>query len=185
MMTAVAKRRLELPPADYEDPMSVWAFFGLAVYAANLVEQSLVNLAAVLQIPAVNVVTQQELDEIFEELDRKTLGQLLFSAGKLIDIPEALGTNLYGVLDKRNYLVHSFFRIHAEDALSDVGRRIMIDELRDLIAFLKEVDPELECLYMPLWERYGINEAFVQAQWVAAQARAAARDAGAAPQTAE
>ncbi len=167
---------IEVPTPNYDDPKEVWAFYGLAAYSANLIEQSLINLGVVLQLPSVNVLTRDTFEKIFYEFDKKTLGQLLEAARKTTIIPENLDELLQKVLDKRNYLVHSFFHYHSEDAISQSGRRSMVDELAELIDLFRTVDPKLEEIYLPLWENHGVDEAFMRDEWEKTQARIRERD---------
>lgn len=175
----ICSMKLEVPSPDYDNPKEVWAFFGLTAYSANLIEQSLVNLAAVLKLPAVGLVTQDIFERTFQELDGKTLGQLLHAARKVADIPDDLDGLLRDVLDKRNSLIHSFFWDHSEELLSETGCHEMIDELREMIAFFVEVDLRLQEVYRPLWEKYGVNEEFIRKELDQAHERARTRDTAA------
>lgn len=170
---------IQVPEPDYDDPKEPFALFGLAVYSANLIEQSLVNLAAVLHLPAVELVSCELFDSTFDELDRKTLGQLLKAARKATTIPLDLDEQLNTALAKRNHLIHRFFSTHSEEAMSLTGRRQMIDELIELIHFFSLIDPRLEDIYLPLWEKYGVDEAFMQREWMEMLQRVAERDVAA------
>ena len=171
--------KLEVPPPDYDNPKEVWAFFGLAAYSANLIEQSLVNLAAVLRLPAVGLVPQDMFERTFQELDKKTLGQLLRAAREIADIPDDLDGLLRDALDKRNSLIHSFFWYHREELLSETGCHEMINELREMIASFVEVDRRLEEVYLPLWEKHGVDEEFIRKELDQAHERARTRDTAA------
>ena len=167
---------IEIPHPDYDNPKEIWAFFGLTAYSANLIEQSLVNLAVVLQLPALNLLSREAFEETFGDLEERTLGQLLKAARLATSIPDDLDELLHQALRKRNYLIHRFFREHAEDALSNAGRRLMINELRDMLAFLKDLDPRLQRIYLALWQEYGVDDDFIRKEFAEMQARARERN---------
>lgn len=50
---------LEIPEPNYENPSEVFAFAGLALYSANLLETSIINLATVLNSEKVAVIKRE------------------------------------------------------------------------------------------------------------------------------
>lgn len=168
--------RARVPEPEYDDPKELWAFYGLTAYQAQLLEQSLISLAAVLQLPEPHVLTREAFEEVFDDLNRKTLGKLIGAAKKLGPLPNGAEALLMEALEKRNYLVHHFFRTHDEDLISETGRCEMINELRDLLVFLQKVDRAVEDIYRPLWVRYGVDDSFMATELAAMRARAERRD---------
>ncbi|RBH35886.1 hypothetical protein C3F00_045175, partial [Pseudomonas sp. MWU13-2860] len=117
----------EIPEPDFDDPKEVYAFFGLAIYNANLLEASLINLAVVLNLDRVKVITRDVFEATFGEMEAKTLGQLLKATRKLVSLPVELEPVLDEALSKRNFLAHSFFRVNAEEFTHEPGKRDMIE----------------------------------------------------------
>ena len=74
------------PEPDLDDPKEVYAFAGLALYEANLLESSLINLTTVLQLERVSAITRQVFDSVYEGFESKTLGQLLRAARGLTEL---------------------------------------------------------------------------------------------------
>ena len=66
-----------IPVPDLDDPKELYAFAGLALYQANLLEASLINLAVVLQLDRVKVITREFFEATFDNVEAKTLGKLL------------------------------------------------------------------------------------------------------------
>ena len=67
---------------EHIDPESehikeVYAYFGLAMYHAQCLEKQLVMILATKYEPGPTRITRTEFDSIFEELDSRTLGQLV------------------------------------------------------------------------------------------------------------
>jgi hypothetical protein len=154
----------EIPIPDFDDPKEVYAFFGLAMYNANLVEASLINLAVALNLNKTKVITQDVFEATFGEMEAKTLGQLLKATRKLAAIPSELEPVLEETLNKRNFLTHSFFRVNAEEIIHEAGKRAMIEELRSMIGLFIRADALLTPVYMSLWEKYGLTEEFIQSE---------------------
>ncbi len=156
------RARPETPEPDYDDPKEVYAFFGLAAYCAQLLEQGIVNLLVGLRIQGKTTPTCGDVRNLYEKADGHTLGHLLRAVGELAPIDPALEDRLRQALTKRNYLMHQFFVEHAESLLSAKGKRRMIDELREIIAFLKVVDPQVDELWLAIWRTYGFTEERIQ-----------------------
>lgn len=158
-MVEYTKRiRPEIPEPDYDDPKELYAFFGLAAYCAQLVEQGLTNLLVGLAIVKKHKPTWGGVSFLYDGADKKTLGRLLRDIGKLIPFKEGLEEELQEVLEKRNYLMHRFFVEHNENLLRKQGRRKMIDELRGIIVAFQAVDPRVDELWLSIWSKYGITE---------------------------
>ncbi|MFG0381994.1 hypothetical protein ACF8C6_13715 [Pseudomonas sp. zbq_18] len=153
---------LPTPDPDYEDPKEVYAFFGLAMYCANLFEASLINLTAAIHIDEAEVKTREEFDDTFIRMESKTLGQLLKSARSKASIPEFVDPLLTSALEKRNHLAHNFFRENAEKILHPQGRCLIIDELHSMIELFKETDKLITPIYLSLWEKHGVTEEFIE-----------------------
>jgi hypothetical protein len=152
------RARPEILEPDYEDPKEVYAFFGLAAYWAQLLEQGIANLLVGLRIQGKKVPTWVDVRNLYEKADRNTLGHLLRAVGELAPLDPALEDRLHQALKKRNYLMHHFFVEHAESLLSAEGKRRMIDELRDVIIFFKVIDPQVDELWLAIWRKYGFTE---------------------------
>lgn len=151
----------QVPVPQFNDPKEIYAFAGLALYTANLVESSLINLAAVLQLNRVNAITRELFLETFAELDQKTLGSLLAAARKLTPFPADVDAALNAVLKQRNYLAHTFFRENAAEIAHPVGKRHMIELLRSMIQQFQDADRMITPIYEQLWRRYGVDEKFM------------------------
>lgn len=125
--------RADLTEMDDEDQhKEVYSYAGLALYFAQVVEQSLVQLIVVTQIAEGKLdPSLAEYDKLVDRLDKKTLGQALHTARmytQLSDEQEAMVTE---ALRLRNFVAHSFFRERIELFLTETGRRLMCDELAD------------------------------------------------------
>ncbi len=156
-----AERMPEIPEPDHDDPKEVYAFYGLAMYTAQLLEHSILNLAVGLFMHNSPVLSRQVFDSAFTDLSRKTLGALLKAARSLTPIAGEAGELLSRALERRNYLTHHFFRAHADIFVHEQGRRLMLAELQAAIAEFLRADELVTPLYMAVWKRFGLDEGWV------------------------
>lgn len=152
---------LEIPEIDNCCEKEIYAFFGLAVYWAQILEHSALNLAIVLNLPGASHMSQEVFDDIYSTLTKKTFGQLLKSTKGTLNISETDESFLSEALELRNILIHHYFREHAENLVSATGRQEIKEELQLIISKFKRADKILEGIYAPLWEKYGVTEEFI------------------------
>ncbi len=67
----------EIPEIDNCRDKEPFAFFGLAAYYAQVLEEAALNLAVVLQLPEVDLISQELFESLYESFGRRTFGQLL------------------------------------------------------------------------------------------------------------
>ena len=152
-----------IPDPNYDDPKEVYAFYGLAAYTTQLFEQSIILLIVGLEAThPTRTLRGKTFDETFAMLDEKTLGILLREVKKLADVETSTAAYFNDLLAKRNYFVHHFFRDHAENLLTAVGKQAMIDELRVLASEFYEGDQLLTHMYTQLWEKLGFDQSTVE-----------------------
>ncbi len=154
----------EIPEPDYEDPKEVYAFFGLAFYMAQVLEQGVANLAVALHAKGVSPVTAGDIKILYERFDKQTFGQVLRAAQKVVFIDGDLVTDLEQALIKRNYLAHAFFVEHDANHMSQKGRVLMINELTQLISLFSDVDERFNRVWMEAWKALGVTEEWWQEQ---------------------
>lgn len=166
----------DLPEIDNCCDKEAYAFFGLAAYWAQVLEHSALNLAIVLRLPDVALVSQELFDDLYDSLGRKTFGQLLKAAKRATSLSDQDQRFLEETLELRNILMHRYFRERAEDFVSSVGQKEMKEELRLIVAKFKEADVMLERLYAPLWREYGVTDEFIERELERMERNAELRD---------
>ena len=154
----------EVPPIEGCCEKEVFAFFGLVAYSAQVLEHAALNLALVLRLPAVDQMTKQDFDKLYQSLTRKTFGGLISSAREVVEITEQQEEALKGAVDLRNYITHHYFRDRAEDFVSVAGQKEMKEEMQEFVARLTEAEQVLTSLYQPLWDKYGVTDEHIQTQ---------------------
>jgi hypothetical protein len=101
---------VEVPEPNYDDPKEVYAFYGLAAYAAQVLERGLVNLLVGLSIAGERGITVEVIDGLFERFNSHTLGHLFKALKSRISVPVGLEGQLSEALMRRNLLVHPILR---------------------------------------------------------------------------
>lgn len=176
-MTLFPDRQIpEIPEPQESDVKEVFAFFGLCVFNAQVLEQGLTNLAVGLRARGVSRLTNKDFDDLFDKIGRKTLGWLIGDVRRYINVSSELEDALAEALRDRNYVTHRFFVVHDIDFMSERGRMHMIDELRQITRRIQSVDREIESLTHSLWEQLGLTADIVQKELERMKAEAKRED---------
>lgn len=152
---------------DTEDEQcrDVYAHFGLAIYAAQSLEQAIIHSLVMMDhFPkaAPNFTTREkwesEYDEFFDQEASRTMGQLIGRLQK-IGVPSTnIEENLKASLKKRNWLAHSYFSDRAMEFMSKKGRESMIRELEEARDQFFSVDNQLSQITRKIAESYGMTD---------------------------
>jgi hypothetical protein len=164
-----------VPEPKGSDPKEVFAFFGLAAYHGQVLEQELLIFALTLNLSGRTCVTRADVEGLLSALERRTLGQLLNEARTFATIPAGLENDLNAALARRNDLVHRFFERRSEDFMSDAGRLEMLSELQQTTRLFQEVDAAVVSVREPLSQKLGITQELAQQELDKTIARASAR----------
>jgi len=156
---------VDVPEREGDDAKEVFAFFGLAAYYAQVLEQELLLFASMLNLSGQTALTPAVVGELFARLEARTLGQLVREARQLTTIPLEVEVNLSRALRERNRLAHTFFAEHAQEFMSAGGRIRMIDELRAATEQFQAVDRAITALREPLSTRLGITKDVAQREF--------------------
>lgn len=150
---------------ESEHCKEVYAYFGLAMYRAQCVEQSLIQLLIFFDFfeknaPAFSTRDRWEadFDRFDREISEKTMGRLLKHINNLGILDEELKDLLSMALNKRNWLAHHYFVDRAVDFVSERGRVDMIAELGELTDLFNAVEEALQPLSRSAALRYGITD---------------------------
>jgi hypothetical protein len=110
----------------------VFAKFGETAEAGQLLELELGNilLSDAVKLHGFDKVQNKVLArKIIEEIDRRTLGQLIQALRKRRTVPDTFEMELEVALSDRNRLNHSFYMEHNLRKDSEQGRAIMLADL--------------------------------------------------------
>ncbi len=147
----------------------VYAYFGLAMYRAQCVEQSIVQLLIFLDFFKENAPKfstsekwEEDFDRFDEMLSKKTMGNLLSSIKKLSVLDDDIENTLSLALKKRNWLAHAYFVDHALDFINESGRNKMITELEKVIELFNLVENILQPISSSAALKYGLTDEILE-----------------------
>ena len=151
----------------YIDPESeqireVFAHYGLALYRAQCLERQLAMILASKYGPDPTRITRMDFDHSIEDMFSKTLGQLVRSIKELSALNEDEEERLKNALETRNWLAHRYFWERAVELLSEAGRELMINELRDAISLFDKLDKVFTNETMEWADAFGITQQSVE-----------------------
>lgn len=119
------------------DQFQLYAEFGIAAEKAQVLELEAGNVALAFETLFVNtdcisVAEREMFRDFLDGVNRKTLGALLKSIKTRVNFDDSFLAIVDHALDRRNYLSHRFFPSHNFAIFDEVGRRNMIEELKEI-----------------------------------------------------
>jgi hypothetical protein len=123
---------------NYPDDLRELYFeFGRTAEMAQIMEVEAGNLALAFMSLAFDPskITDEErrcFKAIIDDVNRRTFGSLLKEIRKMGSVSESIEKTINEALEKRNYLVHKFFRSHNLQINSEEGRKEMRAELKEI-----------------------------------------------------
>lgn len=155
------------PEPEGCDTKEVYAFYGLALYASQVLERGLMTLATFLNTALHESPTQTLYDELYEGISMRTLGHVLRQVRDLTTLPEEVEEHLTRSLTVRNELSHHFFWNNAGDFFTLGGRQAMIRELREAISLFEDADRRVTELSLQIGARFGITNEVIAKEFAA------------------
>ena len=92
----------DVPEPISADEKEVFAFYGLAAYRAQVLEQEVLLFAVSLRLIWAPEQTADLVEQLFSTFDPQTLGRVLSACRDLVDFPDDLATILDEALSTRN-----------------------------------------------------------------------------------
>ncbi|WP_293202278.1 hypothetical protein [Paenibacillus sp.] len=93
---------------ESEHSKELFAYYGLAVYYGQAMEQQLVNLILLTKMSQGKAMSEEELEELYERKMSSSLGQLIHEARHHITFSEEDIIRLNELWQQRNRIVHHF-----------------------------------------------------------------------------
>jgi hypothetical protein len=150
---------------ESDQTRDVYAHFGLAVYLAQCLEQSIfLHLMFVDHFPQAigKHKSRGEWITAFDSFESRELSQTL---GKLVrrlkeagQPTDTIRNLLEDALRKRNWLVHGYFADRATRFLNEPGRSSMIEELQAAQAVFRNAAREIDEVTRPIARKYGLTD---------------------------
>ena len=140
----------------------VYAWSGLALYYAQVLEHALVNLIVVATGDNEDLSSElEDWDGFFEKYFRKMMFKLIRIAGERAGVGKDLVQDLEVVRKRRNFLAHEFFRANDTNFLHVVGQQKMVMELHSMIAQCQNATQRVDELTFEIGAAHGITASLV------------------------
>ncbi|CAN7696847.1 hypothetical protein [Caballeronia sp. LjRoot31] len=143
----------------------VYAHFGLAIYLAQCLEQSIFQHLLFFDHFPKAVAEFKSKDAWIDAFDAFEARELGHTMGKLIrrikDVgkpTEVIQALLSGALEQRNWLAHRYFSDRAVSFTQESGRDAMIAELGVIQTLFRDTAREIDALTMPTAKKYGLTD---------------------------
>ncbi|MFI6504395.1 hypothetical protein [Nonomuraea typhae] len=137
----------------------VYAYFGLAMYHAQVLEHGIVNLVVWTGVGDGTYRTYAETEAANKELFSRSMDRIRTVLLKRRTDLTHLEGDLLKALRLRNFLAHDYFRERSAAALESLGRDHMLTELRLAVELFREVDAKLVPLTRAILMAKGIGAA--------------------------
>jgi len=137
----------------------IYAYFGLAIYFSQVLEETFSIMLWTDKIFKKKVKTNSEVNEIIDVIEnsKKTMGVFINEVKQSYCLTEKIATDLKTILEKRNYIVHKYFKIEIQKSFSDIGRKEMLKYFGDFIDQTKSIDSELNNYYSIYTDKLGLT----------------------------
>ncbi|MBT2283089.1 hypothetical protein J7E78_06015 [Paenibacillus polymyxa] len=129
---------------DSEHSRELFAYYGLAVYYGQALEQQLVNLILLMKLSQGKAVSDEDLEELYDRKMSSSLGQLIHEVRHHFTFSEEETLQLNELWQQRNRIVHHYFKERIHETFSPEGRSRMIKELEDFKDRAQELEIRLQ-----------------------------------------
>ncbi|MCT4697618.1 hypothetical protein [Tenacibaculum haliotis] len=138
----------------------IFAYFGLSIYFAQVLEETFSIMLWTDRIFKKKVKTNKEVNEIINAIEnsRKTMGNFINEVKQSYTLTDKITEDLVNILDKRNYIVHKYFKIEIQKCYSELGRKEMLQFFGEFIDQTKKLDTELNNYYKKYTDRLGFTK---------------------------
>lgn len=147
---------------DDDEVREVYAHYGLAMYAAQCVEATLVMLIIASKLDERSSFTKADHDALWESLWQRAMRARIKKTLKAVKLPDSVAADLDRVCDLRNALAHNFFFDHATSFLTNEGRAAMKAQLESARDEFFALDEQLTATYRALTRTHGITDEVVE-----------------------
>jgi len=165
---------------EYKSDQSreLFAYYGLTMYYAQVLEHEIVNLLVLAHIVEAQENAENILSDPWEDRFRDTLGQLFRKLEPFLADDRELVDDLGEAVRVRNRLAHSYWRDHADDSLSLYGRDEMIQGLIETRDIFINLDRRLGPVHTKLFNSLGMTDEKIEDMYYEMKARVEERDKG-------
>ncbi|WP_042207023.1 hypothetical protein [Paenibacillus durus] len=149
------KEDTQLPQSEHSKEL--FAYFGLAVYYCQALEQQLTNLLLLTKLSQGTLPSEAELTDLYQRKLGNSLGQLIKEIQHHFSFSEEETTQLHHVWKQRNYIVHDYFKERIQDTFTPAGRTRIIRELKRFKNKASALELKLQGYCSELYRKLGLE----------------------------
>ncbi|MEK6992258.1 hypothetical protein NST08_18515 [Paenibacillus sp. FSL K6-1566] len=142
---------------DSDHSKELFAYFGLAVYYSQALEQQLANLLMLIKLSQGNVPSEEDFAELYQRKLSSSLGQLVHEIQHYFPFSEEETVQLKKVWKQRNYIVHDYFKERIHETFSPAGRSRMIRELTAFKDQAQALEQKLQGYSKEMYVKLGLD----------------------------
>lgn len=156
----IAKKEFEVEDDEGKHKL-VYAYFGLSIYFSQCLEETFSIMLWTNRIVKRKVTSNKEVNNIIDEIEfsKKTLGNFINEIKQAYNFTEAEINELEKILEKRNYIVHKYFKLNIYKFTSEYGQLEMINYLCKFIDDVILLDSKFQMYYRNFTTKIGLNDA--------------------------
>lgn len=141
----------------------VYAHFGVAVFYAQVLEKTLMNMLCFVRCDKEGL-RKEAIEEIIDNVEssRNTLGKWINEMLQVYDIDPEIRRDLQRTLTHRNYIVHKVFKLEVHKLYSNTGRIELITKFFDFTSNVKYLVTKLDEYYKDLLKKANITDSMLQ-----------------------
>ncbi|MFA7086006.1 MAG: hypothetical protein WC145_04995 [Aliarcobacter sp.] len=125
----------------------VYVYFGLSVYKSQCLEETFSNMLLLNRICNKSLKSLEDIDNEILSSSKKTMGNLIREVKIEYKLTNKLEEDLFEILNKRNYLVHKYFKENIQKFFTELGQKEMLSFFLEFIDESTRIDNELEIYY--------------------------------------
>jgi hypothetical protein len=146
---------------ESEQIKEVYAYFGLAIYTAQVLEHQIVNMFVATKLHERHKISREDVDAIFDERFSQTMGKLIKDLKTIYKLSDTIIEQLDNALKTRNMLIHRYFREKVTQFSTIEGRLEMVRELDKVRQNFEKTDKILTEIYIEITRRHGVTQEMV------------------------
>jgi len=144
---------------ESEHSKELFAYFGLAVYYGQALEQQLTNLLLLTKLSQGKTPSEADLADLYQRKLGNSLGQLIKEIQHHFPFSQEETAQLQEVWKQRNYIVHDYFKERIQDTFTPAGRAHMIRELKRFKNKASRLEIKLQGYCTEMYIKLGIDNA--------------------------
>ncbi|WP_106765978.1 hypothetical protein [Paenibacillus faecalis] len=143
---------------DSDHSKELLAYFGLAVYYSQALEQQLANLLMLIKLSKGQVPSEEDFTQLYQRKLSSSLGQLVQEIQHYFSFSEEETIQLKEVWKQRNHIVHDYFKERIHETFNAAGRSRMIQELTDFKDRAQALEQKLQGYSREMYIKLGLEE---------------------------